>query len=81
MKSLLGDKFQFFPGGSTFQCIFNFTSHARCPVSGCRIVHFNRLRLLGLTVRGSLRFLGPFITPKWQVPISLKCDLPPGDES
>ena len=35
------------------------------------------LRLLGLIFRDLLRFLGPFLTPKWQVLTSLKFDLPP----
>ena len=45
------------------------------------IVPFNMLRSLGLIFSDSLRFLGPFFTPKWQVPTSLKYDLPPPPES
>ena len=35
------------------------------------------LRFLGLVFRDSLRFLGPSLTQKWQVRISLNCDFPP----
>ena len=35
------------------------------------------LRFLGLIFRDSLRFVGTFCNLKWQVPTSLKCDLPP----